>query len=874
VHTTEQLNAALAGRYAIERRVGEGGMATVYLARDIKHNRRVALKVLKPDLGAVVGSERFLSEIEVTASLQHPNLLPLFDSGVADGLLFYVMPFVEGESLRARLEREKQLPTDEAIQIASAVASALDYAHRHGVIHRDLKPENILIHEGQPLVTDFGIALAVSKAGGNRITQTGLSLGTPQYMSPEQATGDRAIDGRTDVYSLGAVTYEMLAGEPPHTGSTSQAIIARVLTEKPRALRATRPNVMPHVEAAVDRALEKLPADRFATARELADALAGKIVVTTIASAAAETRRTSRERVLLIALSAVIVLWGTTGVIALRRLGRVPEAPVIRFAIATSPPTGALHLSVSPNGRWVVFNETLADGRSAPVLRPLDVTRTSVVKGTDGPSITFWSPDSRQLAFVSGGKLKRVAIPAGSQDVICDLRGVFGGGAWNADNVIIFSRDGAIYQVPDSGGAPAKVQLHASGVATWEYPVFLPDGDHFLVLARGGTVSLPGVYVASLSSGSATRLLAAETRAGFAPPNHLLFVRDEILYAQDLELGVPRLAGDPVKIADSVAMNVVNGAAGFAAAANVLVTREADSRASQLQWFGRDGKLLSTLGGSAIYLGIALSPDGKRIAATVGARSGDNGQDLRVIDVGSRISSLLVADSVSVGGVLRSPNSRVVWSPDSRAVTFHSGGRIRVKSVGGITDSLVYASPDTVPALAEDYTSDGDTLLIKRIDTLFALPLAGERKPVALSAIKGIHEARLSPDGKQIAYWRSESNAGQVYVASYPKLNNLRQISATGGGIQPRWRRDGKEVYFIEPGSGNVMMAAVKPGSPGEFTAPVPLFKGPLQNPQGFLVQWDVTRDGQRFLFAAPLNQVTARPLAVVLNWTSLLPKK
>src|SRR5262245_9723655 len=271
-----QLNASLAGRYAVEREIGRGGMANVYLARDLRHARHVALKVLNPDLGAVLGVERFLSEIRVTANLQHPNLLPLFDSGEAEGLLYYVMPYVDGESLRAKLQREKQLPIDEAVHIATAVASALDYAHRHGVIHRDLKPENILLHEGQPVVADFGIALAVSNAGGGRITQTGLSLGTPHYMSPEQATGDRTIDARTDLYSLGAMTYEMLTGDPPHVGSTSQAIIARVLTEKPRSIRATRPNVPAHVEAAVDHALEKLPADRFASAKEFADALSGR----------------------------------------------------------------------------------------------------------------------------------------------------------------------------------------------------------------------------------------------------------------------------------------------------------------------------------------------------------------------------------------------------------------------------------------------------------------------------------------------------------------------------------------------------------------------------------------------------------------------
>src|SRR5688572_7991087 len=283
----QKLASALESLYVVDREIGRGGMATVYLARDVKHKRNVALKVLNAELGAVLGVERFLSEIQVTANLQHPNLLPLFDSGEVNGLLYYVMPYVDGETLRARLEREKQLPVDEAVRIASAVASALGYAHRHNVIHRDLKPENILMLEGQPLIADFGIALAVSNAGGERITQTGLSLGTPQYMSPEQATGDRIVDGRTDIYSLGAMTYEMLTGEPPHIGHTSQAIIARLLTDKPRSVRASRPAVPEHVDATVQRALEKLPADRFSTAKEFADALQGRGGITTSSSAPA-----------------------------------------------------------------------------------------------------------------------------------------------------------------------------------------------------------------------------------------------------------------------------------------------------------------------------------------------------------------------------------------------------------------------------------------------------------------------------------------------------------------------------------------------------------------------------------------------------------
>ena len=272
---TARLAAALADRYRIERELGAGGMATVYLARDLKHDRRVAVKVLHADLSAVLGPERFHKEIELTAGLQHPHILPLFDSGSAEGLLYYVMPHVEGETLRARLTRETQLPVADAVRIASEVADALEYAHRHGVIHRDIKPENILLRDGHALVSDFGIALAVVEAGGERMTQTGTSLGTPQYMAPEQAMGDRHVDGRVDVYALGVVTYEMLVGEPPFTGPTAQAIVAKVMTEEPRGLIAQRRTVSEAVEAAVLTAVQKLPADRFATPAEFQRALTG-----------------------------------------------------------------------------------------------------------------------------------------------------------------------------------------------------------------------------------------------------------------------------------------------------------------------------------------------------------------------------------------------------------------------------------------------------------------------------------------------------------------------------------------------------------------------------------------------------------------------
>ena len=364
----QTLTTALAGRYEIVREIGAGGMATVYLARDLRHDRDVALKLLKPELGAVLGVERFLSEIKTTAKLQHPHILPLLDSGDASGLLFYVMPYVEGESLRARLERERQLPVPEAVRIAREVASALDYAHRHGVIHRDIKPENILLHDGQALVADFGIALAVQSAGGQRMTQTGLSLGTPQYMSPEQAMGEKVVDARSDIYALGAVTYEMLAGDAPFTGSSVQAIVAKVLSERPTSLHTLRDTVPAGVEEAVFTALAKLAADRFASAKEFADALGAPGAATATRATArtsgtqAAARRLSERLTdpIVLALAAMLVVAvalagrGWTGTTA-------PDADsLVRFAIEVPQYVSAgaslgSGIAVSPDGRAIVY---------------------------------------------------------------------------------------------------------------------------------------------------------------------------------------------------------------------------------------------------------------------------------------------------------------------------------------------------------------------------------------------------------------------------------------------------------------------------------------------------------------------------------------
>jgi eukaryotic-like serine/threonine-protein kinase len=372
---TARLTNALAGRYAIERELGAGGMATVYLARDLKHDRDVALKVLRPEVAAVLGAERFLKEIRISAKLDHPHILTLIDSGENDGFVWYVLPYVRGESLREKLTQEKQLSVEEALRVATQVASALDYAHRHGVIHRDIKPENILLHEGEAVVADFGIALAVREAGGPRLTESGLALGTPQYMSPEQATGNRELDARSDVYSLAAVVYEMLAGEPPHTGPTAQAVIAKLLTERPTRIRTVRDTVPQGIDTAVAKALAKVPADRFGGAAEFATALA--------VQGAGPSAGWRRRHVVVaaslagaVALGAIAVLWH-----GWRRPARaaLPVADVASVAVLPFE-----NLTGNPNDRYLsdgMTEDVIGQLAQVPGLKVISRTSTEALKG-------------------------------------------------------------------------------------------------------------------------------------------------------------------------------------------------------------------------------------------------------------------------------------------------------------------------------------------------------------------------------------------------------------------------------------------------------------------------------------------------------------
>ena len=810
--TVSRLSGALAGRYTIERELGEGGMATVYLARDVRHDRKVALKVLKPELGALLGVERFLAEIRVTANLQHPNLLPLFDSGEADGLLFYVMPYVEGESLRQRIEREKQLPIDDALRIATAAAMALDYAHRHGVIHRDLKPENILLHDGQPLVADFGIALAVSNAGGNRITQTGLSLGTPQYMSPEQATGDRVIDGRTDIYSLGAVLYEMLVGEPPHVGSTSQAIIARVLTEKPRSVRTSRPNVPLHVEHTVTRSLEKLPADRFASARAFAEALSTAPPVSaagTLASARPGDRLTidlpgvgarSAVKWLAIALLIGAAAWGWL---------RPPPAPEptqrARFALAPTDSTplredipGA-NLAFSPDGTQLVFLAGLPTSRL--YVRGLNDLDARAIPGTERGVTPRFSPDGRWLAFVVDGQLKKIPLAGGQPLTIATGLGPDATArySWGDQDVVVFRQNPGrgLYRVSASGGQPTQLTTpdttrHESG-HTW--PEVLPGGRSVVFAIASDTTVDPDLAAVRLSDGEVVRLGVRGWNPRYVPTGHILFSRIETgsISAVPFDAERLRVTGPPVTALEGVVVRA--GGAAQIAVSSTGTLAFVQVTGSQLVSVTREGVARQILAGPGRYDSPRWSPTGGRFALIIREASGAANVWVHSPALGT-LTRLTSNGKTTVVG----------WTGDGKRIAWGRGGvgtdvgqEIQWQAWDGSDSAQTLASADkrlrslSFPATGKFFVSagPGGVWVTETEPPSTSRLIANPSLPV------GQPQAAVSPDGHWLAYRSVQSGVSEVYVSAV--AGGGRHQVSENGGVEPVWSPDGRTLFYRAP---------------------------------------------------------------------------
>ena len=852
-----RLHAALADRYRIERELGRGGMATVYLAQDLRHRRRVALKVLKPELAAVLGPERFLQEIATTAALQHPSILPLFDSGTAAGFLYYVMPFIDGETLRSKLHRETQLGIDEAVKLTIAMADALDYAHRSGVIHRDIKPENILLHEGRPVVADFGIALAVSAAAGGRMTETGLSLGTPHYMSPEQATADKEISARSDVYSLGSVLYEMLTGTPPHTGASTQQIIMKIMTEEAVPVTRVRKAVPPNVAAAVGKALEKLPADRFGSAAEFAAALQnpGFGTITARAAALAPVKATFASYPVLLlgaaaALAVVFALWrwsrpvGTAG------------ASVTQFDLSVPAGTRVTEAPVlSPDGRVIVY--AADDGSGAALYRrSLDRVEALRIPGTEGGQQPFFSPDGTWVGFIADRKLHKIALTGGARITIAEAPSLASGANWGPmDSIVFATGQVGLAMVAASGGAVSPLSLPDSTDQV-KWPQFAGRGDRLLL-----TLSTPSGWRAAVfdRSHESLHVLGALGEA----QNARYVANGRVVYRQAgrlLQVAVDSRTLEPR--GSPAALPWVNLAGGrdtaagleFDASPRTLITSTWRSVNTALWWVGRDGSETEITEGD--FLSLRLSPDNRHLA----------------LDTDDRASSdALVYDFRRRTAVRLRGGATPMWTPDGRRVVFGSGADLRwVVNRPGESPELLLAGTDEA-AFPHSFSPDGSFLAFYRIHRerardIYVLPLQGDGIPVPyLVTAANERSPEFSPDGAWIAYTSDPAGADEVYLRPYPGPGEVIQVSI-GGGREPLWSHDGRTIYYR--GSGQVMAVPVSTeGTEIRVGDPAPLFKDRYGGayPWSGMRTYDLSTTGRFIMHRRPTTE--AGTIRVTEHW-------
>jgi len=844
-------------------------MATVYLAEDLKHQRKVAIKVLRPELAAVIGAERFLIEIRTTANLQHPHILALIDSGNTDGMLWYVMPYVEGESLRDRISREKQLPVADAVRIATEVAGALDYAHRHGVIHRDIKPENILLHDGSALVADFGIALAASSGASTRMTETGMSLGTPHYMSPEQAMGEREITARSDVYALGCITYEMLVGEPPFNGPTAQAIIARVMTDSPRTLIGQRKTIPPGVEAAVFTALEKLPADRFATAAEFAGALADRSFTTAANSlrdsrlATHDSRRSALPWLLfgaaVIGMAAFAFLWSrrppSTGGDVVRAILELPAGSTLSYP----------SIALARDGSRLVVGGAQGD-KLVLLQRTLDNLAFTTVAGSEDGNRPFLSPDGKWVAFASAKTMRKIPLDGGPAADIVESS--WAGGDWTRDGSIVYTPDykSGLWIVPAGGGKARQLTAPDSArgeLAHW-WPQMLPDGDHVLFTAFSTPIERARIEVLSLKSGKRTVLLEGGVSARYVAAGYLLYAKNEALFAVPFDPSQLKVTGQPVPVIQDVATTTDDGRAGFTVSDNGTLAYIAASTFVpdvDLVWVNRRGEAGATITAPARFGEPTISPDGQRIALSI-AKAGEP-KDVWVLDIarGTR-TAITTGGANDFGPIFTLDGNRVIYQSERPVFDLY----MRSTDASGPAAPLLATQYDKYPG---SITPDGKSLLFRYSllphGEIWALPLDSGAKPTQLlrSEAGDLSAPRIAPNGRWLAYNSNESGRTEVYLSPYPAVTSARRQVSVDGGYDPRWTKAGRELVYR---NGRRMMAVSVDPATGQLGTPAELFHGEFEG-GGFLSGYDVTPDGERFLMLRRAAGAEPRQVIIVTNW-------
>jgi len=888
-----RLSAALADRYRIERELGQGGMATVYLAEDLKHDRKVALKVLKPELAAVLGAERFVVEIKTTAALQHPHILPLFDSGTADGFLYYVMPYVEGETLRAKLDRETQLGIEEAVRITTEVADALDYAHRHGVIHRDIKPENILLHDGRPMVADFGIALAVSAAAGGRMTETGLSLGTPHYMSPEQATAEKEITGRSDVYSLASVLYEMLTGQPPHLGGSAQQIIMKIVTDVPRPVTELRRSVPPNVAAAVAKALEKLPADRFTSARTFAEALHNAAFVGA-GSAAATYRGTvaaggvsKRLFGTVAALAAVLLV--ATGVLALRPR---PAARIARYSVglpllggnAISGNYATGRFALAADGRQLVFIGS--DGRLW--VRSLDELNPRPLEGTDGATSPFLSPDGTRVGFLSaeggtgGGTIRTMSLAGGGAVTVADSGIGPYGATWSSDGYIYASASvlatTGIVRIPAAGGRPPEpitVVDRAAGETSHLYPVALPNGKGILFTVQRGGIAATNDIAVGVPGSAGHTILARGLAARYSSSGHLLYLTaDGTVMGAAFDGDRLALKGTAVPLFQMIGSNSAFQDIDLALSDDGMLwyADRAPNTKAEPVWVGRDGSATAVHPGwVGDFRYPELSPDGTRVALSI-AKGDEMQLWIKRLDRGNQT---IFAQEGEV-------NFRPSWSPDGRSIAYISNeGRqydLRAKPADQSARSRLLLGRDAERPIWEVFYPRSGPWVILRVENqgsdLYAIRPGVDSTMTELVAT-GASERMpaLSPDGRWLAYISDVTGRYEVYVRPFPNVQDATWQISTTGGLEPRWSHSGRELFFRNP-AGKMMATPIAAASAFEWGEPQPLFSAAAFASADNGRMYDVAPGDRRFLMLRMLPDSTPPQVVVVHGFFEELKQK
>src|SRR4051812_15660993 len=858
----DRLQGALTGRYTIERELGRGGMATVYEAQDLKHRRKVALKVLRPEISALLGGERFLAEIRVTAGLQHPHILPLFDFGAAGELLYYVMPHVDGESLRGKLAREKQLSLAEAIRITTHVASALEHAHRHGIIHRDIKPENILLSEGQALVADFGIALALESAGADRLTGTGISLGTPQYMSPEQVAGEARLDSRTDQYSLGCVLYEMLGGEPPHTAPTVQSMVAKIMSEEPRPITRLRPKVPGHLATALGQALAKLPADRFDTVREFADAVAD--------------RREGHDRRALEAAfprwavwSALVVL--LAGAAAVAWLTRKPKVPtnITRFSVPVPAGYTMLYgqepdLAISPDGRTLVYRT----GGSL-YIRALDAFEARPIPGTEEAHTPFFSPDGLWLGFVRGSSLTKVPVAGGPAVKIADAF-VSGGATWTPDGRVIFAGalgNAGLWSVPATGGTPRQITVVSDSASETNHmwPDLLPDGAvMYTALGPSGHAADARIVVQDLATGKRTVLLQGMTYGQYVAPGYLLYSDGSgTLLLQPFDWRRRRLTGPARAVLAGARLSSWGGGVPYALSRTGTLAYVTGSELESYLLMEVDlkGRERRRFGPPRAFGQLSLSPDGRSLAMLISTATNS---DVWLMDIATTRFDRFTFEP--------SEDESPVWSPDGRQIAYSSAwtGQQRhvfIKTIGGAEPARLVYTGDRHSHLTS-WSPDARWIAFAefspRSTDIRLLDLKGSPRVTPVATTDAAEEqAVFSPDGRWLAYSSDESGRREVYVLSFPDLGAKQQVSRDGG-VLPRWSAGGEELFFFDRyvgERGRMMLARRTAPGAVAWNEPTPLFE--IAQVQDFVI----AHDGRSIYLVAPNPSSGAHEIFVATNW-------